>query len=111
MIQPEVGELAKRLAMDRPQLEGRDDRRNDRDVLLGKPPKPARLRPIGTEFERRYPPDLSTTDLERSTKCAVYTYRVVAHVLVARFSGDTSKARMERIDVIGLRYEEPALEG
>jgi hypothetical protein len=76
-------------------------------VLLGKPPKPPPLRPIGTEFERKFPPDLTTTDWERSTKCAVYTWRVVAHTLGQRFLGDTVGQLFEEIEVIAMRYEEP----
>lgn len=76
-------------------------------VLCGKPPEPPPLRPIGTEFERRYPPDLTTTDWKRSTKNSVYTYRVVAHRLLERFPGDTGNVRGEELEVLAMRYEEP----
>ena len=76
-------------------------------ILVGEPREPSVLRRIGTEFERKFPPDLTTTDWERSTKCAVYTYRVVAHRLRERFPGDTSEERVEQIEPIALCYEEP----
>jgi len=75
-------------------------------VLLGKPPEPPALRPIGTEFERKSPPDLMTTNWEKSTKCAVYTWRVVAHRLIVRFPGDTGDVQAEAVELVGVRYEE-----
>ena len=76
-------------------------------VLVGEPSEPSPVRAIGTEFERKFPPDLTTTDWERSTQCAVYTYRVVAHRLIARFPGDTVGELWEQIEPIGMYYEEP----
>lgn len=75
-------------------------------VLFGKPPEPPPLRSIGTEFEHRFPPDLTTTDWERGHKWSVYTYRVVAHRLIARFPGDTGQVKLEEIELVKRRYEE-----
>jgi len=80
-------------------------------ILEGKPPESRPLRPIGTEFERAFPPDLATTNWEKSHKYAVYTYRVIAHRLIERFPGDTGQERREEIEAIAVRYEDAVPEG
>lgn len=64
------------------------------------------LRLVGTVFEHEYPPDLTTTDWEKSTKRAVFTYRVTAHVSVVRFAGDEVGELAEQVEVIAVRYED-----
>lgn len=43
------------------------------------------LRPVGAEFWHDYPPNIGSTD-SRATRIK---YRVVEHVRVVRFTGDT----------------------
>ena len=61
------------------------------------------LRPIGTEFDVYYPASEKTTTA--SPVDTVLTYRVVAHVSVARFPGDKVGQIVEEVKCIARKEE------
>ncbi len=55
------------------------------------------LRPIGTEFWYEFPPDLTTTAHDNTSK---FLYRIVGHSKVRDYRGITWTEELEPIDVV-----------
>lgn len=68
------------------------------------------LYPIGTEFDYVYEPDLGITDYFKSTQYSVFRYRVVEHVQVMRFWGDTVGGKGMKLEVVGHYFADPDME-
>ncbi len=65
------------------------------------------LRPIGIEFDIEAIPDIYSTD---GMFWKVFTYRVKAHVSVARFEGDKEGKTAEEITPISVKLFHPIRE-
>lgn len=61
-----------------------------------------KLRPVGTEFDYRFPPAPTSTD----PACSVFTYRIIAHVFVPRYPGDPMGEFVEQLEAIAMRRED-----
>jgi hypothetical protein len=61
------------------------------------------MRPVGTEFEVKYPPQLSSSNPYPH----VARYRVVAHTLSGRYEGDSDPQLAEEIEC--LDYKERSI--
>ena len=59
------------------------------------------LRPIGSLIQQEIPPDLYSTSLSMKSRI---TYKVTAHVKVARFLGDTEGVLAEELEAQYIEY-------